>query len=114
MNNHEARHPSGLSHHQGRDDRRHRIHHAHDLGQGRRYAASRYRPKVAPGVDRRAAATCRPRRTPLALPEEICRTWIKKIGAFLVARVEQSETRGETSPGFRFAQSGLLATAKFR
>src|SRR6516165_200845 len=79
--NHEARHPSELSHHQGRDDRRHRIHHAHDLGQGGRYAVSRYRPKVAPGVDRRAAATCRPRWTALALPEEICRIGIKEVSA---------------------------------
>ena len=67
----EARYPSRLPHHQGGDDRRQRIHHPLHLGQGRRCHASRHRPEVAPGLDRRPAASGRPRRPPVALPEEV-------------------------------------------
>ena len=70
---HEARYPSGLSHRQGRHDRRHRVHHPHHLGQGRRHLAPRHRPEVASGLDRRPAAAARPRRAALALPEEVLR-----------------------------------------
>src|SRR5665213_1702465 len=68
---HEAGHSSRISHHQGGDDRRQRIHHPNHLGQGRRCYASRHRPEVAPGLDRRPATVARPRRAAIALPEEI-------------------------------------------
>src|ERR1035438_5390209 len=67
----EARYPPRLPHHQGGDDRRQRIHHPLHLGQGRRCHASRHRPEVAPGLDRRPAAIGRSRRPAVALPEEV-------------------------------------------
>src|SRR6185437_16207819 len=68
---HETRHPPQLPHRQGRHDRWHRVLDAHHLGQGGRYAASRHRPEVAPGVDWRPAAPDRPRRPGVAVPEEV-------------------------------------------
>src|ERR1041385_3394513 len=66
----ESRHPPGLSHRQGRHDRRNRVHHPHDLGQVGRHAAPRHRPEVASGLDRRPAASARPWRAGLALSEK--------------------------------------------
>ena len=70
---HEARDTPRVPHRQGHHDRRHRVHHPHDLGQGGRHAAARYRSEVAPGLDRRPAAASRPRRPAVALPEEVLR-----------------------------------------
>jgi len=48
---HETRHAPRLPHRQGTHDRRHGIHHAHDVGKTRRYAASRHRirSRIRPG-----------------------------------------------------------------
>src|SRR5215831_16754232 len=70
-NNDEARHAPELPHHQGGDDRRYRVHHPHHLGQAGRYAAPRYRPEIAPGLDRRPATAARSRRPAVAVPEEV-------------------------------------------
>src|SRR6202035_4194544 len=68
---HETRHPSRLPHRQSDHDRRHRVHHPDHLGQAGRYAASRHRPEIAPGLDRRPAAPARPRRPLVALQQEV-------------------------------------------
>src|SRR5262245_53223807 len=79
MTSHETRPASGLSHHQGGDDRRHRVHHPQHLGQGRRYDASRHRSEVASGLDWRSAAAGGPRRAAVAVPEEVCRHRAQEI-----------------------------------
>src|SRR6516165_913744 len=85
MTTHETRPAPGLSHHQGGDDRRHRIHHPQHLGQGRRHDAPRHRPQVTSGLDWRSAAAGGPRRAALAVPEEVCRHRAQEI-AFAPAR----------------------------
>jgi len=52
---HESRYPSRLSRDHRHHDRRDRIQDAVLHGQGRRYAAPRYRPEIPPGMDRPAA-----------------------------------------------------------
>ena len=67
----EERDSSELSHHQGGDDRRHRIHHPQHLGQVRRHDAPRHRSEIASGLDRRSAAAGGPRGASVTIPEEI-------------------------------------------
>src|SRR6266849_6564069 len=102
---HEARHPSGVSHHQGGDDRRHRVHHPHDLGQAGRYAPSRHRPEIAPGMDRRPATAGRPRRPALAFPEKVRGPRAQEIAPGLAAsnpRAAGFHLATETAGGARF------------
>src|ERR1700735_4806153 len=60
-----------LSYDYGRDDRRHRVSNAFHLGQGRRQAEPRYRPQIAPRLDRRRPAADGPRRPRFAVSEEV-------------------------------------------
>src|SRR5215472_10770193 len=93
-NRHETGHASQLPYHQGRHDRRHRVHHALDLGQARGHAAPRHRSKIAPGLDRRPAAAGRPRRPAVALPEEVLGL-LEEIGggAFYVPERRASDSK---------------------
>src|SRR5205085_3962954 len=67
----ETRPSSRVSHDQSHHDRWHRVRHADHLGQAWRHDASRHRPEVASGLDRRPAATGRSWWPGVALPEEI-------------------------------------------
>src|SRR6476620_4694200 len=70
-NCHESRNSPELSYDYGRDDRRDRVPDPLHLGQGRRQAEPRYRPQVAPGLDRRLAAAARPGWPRVAFPAEV-------------------------------------------
>src|SRR5262249_22168433 len=102
-NNDEARHASELPQHQGGDDRRYRVHHPHHLGQAGRYAAPRYRPEIAPGLDRRPATAARSRRPAVAVPEEVRGARPQEIKLPATALVRAPALAGALAFSDRFA-----------
>src|SRR5882757_8992211 len=107
---HESRNSPELSYHYGRDDRRHRIPDALDLGQARRQAEPRHRLQVAPGLDRRLPATARPRRPRLALPEEVFGVFEEGVSCFTPHCFGPIKTP-LPAPG-RFSLSAVIASAE--